>query len=227
MKREGNNVTILERESVSVRSSHNAGVSYKAGMEEFLKRYDDTGLTTSFVSDNLHFAYLQWPSVYHTKLKYKVTSWGFLYRILRANFDGFASDACPQPPPPRAQDGTGVYLVGRHVTDMQYTDGLVTVHYSDVTCGGSGGKMVADLVIGADGLHSTVREIVKAPAARQYSGYVSWRGTVPERDLSKATADYFINGFSFDVLSRSYIIWYASQSHRHEVFPAADHSSWI
>ena len=206
LKREGHNVTILEREPTSERSSHNAGIAFKAGMEEFLKKFDDTGVTSSFDSNTLHFAYRKWPSVYNRELKYRLTSWGLLYRVLRANFDGFVSDACPKPPPPRSGDGNATYLVGKHVNDIQYLDGTVTVHYSDVASH-KPERLDADLVIGADGVHSTVREIVKAPATKEYSGYVSWRGTVLEGELSKETADYFINGFSFNLMRHSYVIW--------------------
>lgn len=177
-------------------------------MESFLAQYDDTGRTSSWAADTLHIAYRRWPSLYRGPISYKTTSWGLLYRILRANFDGFASEACPAPPPARQGDGEAVYLIGKQVTDMRYVAGKVTVCYSDVAGREPDGELEADLVIGADGLHSTVRDIVKASAVKEYSGYVSWRGTVPEKELSKGTADYFINGFSFNVLSRSYIIWY-------------------
>ncbi|RYP93224.1 hypothetical protein DL770_000699 [Monosporascus sp. CRB-9-2] len=207
LKREGNDVTILEREPISERSSHEAGVGFRTSVEEFLRRFDETGLTSAFTSDDLQFAYRRRANIFASKMKYKLTSWGLLYRILRANFDGFASTACPQPPPSRKEDGNATYLAGRQVTDIQYADGIVTVHYSDVTSG-KAGSVTADLVIGADGVHSIVRELVKAPMVKQYAGYVAWRGTVPEKFLSKATLDYFTNGLSFNLMRRTYIVCY-------------------
>ncbi|KAH7303217.1 FAD binding domain protein [Stachybotrys elegans] len=207
LKREGNNVTILEREPVSERSSHAAGIGYKAGVEEILRKYDDTGLKTCFTTENLHFAYRRWPNAYKAKLKYQLTSWGLLYRVLRANFDGLVSNACPSPPPPRATDGQAAYLTGKQVHDITYSDDTMEVHFTD-TSSGKADSITADLVIGADGVHSTVREIVKATATKQYSGYVSWRGTVTEKELTESTARYFTNGLAFDVMSRSYMICY-------------------
>lgn len=209
LKREGNDVTILERDPRSLRSSHNAGIAYRAGMKEILEKYDDTGKASSIDSNRLHLNFRQHPSIFaksvERPLKYELTSWGLLYRMLRANFDGFASVPYPQPPKPRPGDGKAVYLTGHHVTDLKVSDDKVTVHYTDAT--EKPGSLRADLVIGADGLHSTVRRIVQAPTVRDYSGFVAWRGTVPEKDLSELTAKFFINGFSFDMMNRTYILW--------------------
>jgi 2-polyprenyl-6-methoxyphenol hydroxylase-like FAD-dependent oxidoreductase len=50
----------------------------------------------------------------------------------------------------------------------------------------------ADLVLGADGRQSTVREIFLGDRAyRHYSGYVAWRGVVPESELSEETREAF------------------------------------
>jgi 2,6-dihydroxypyridine 3-monooxygenase len=45
-----------------------------------------------------------------------------------------------------------------------------------------------DLVVGADGIHSTVRELVFPGVAPAYAGYVGWRGTLPEDDLPETAA---------------------------------------
>ena len=44
----------------------------------------------------------------------------------------------------------------------------------------------ADLVIGADGLRSTVRAELFPGLEPEYAGYVAWRGTIPEAALSDA-----------------------------------------
>ncbi|KAI0516706.1 FAD binding domain protein [Xylaria bambusicola] len=48
----------------------------------------------------------------------------------------------------------------------------------------------ADLLIGADRIHSTIRQLVGAPTGR-YAGYVSLRGTINEQELSRQTCEYF------------------------------------
>lgn len=134
-----------------------------------------------------------------------------MYRILRANFDGLASDAVPVPPPPRKNDGKAEYFSGRRVTKLQHNKGedhgAMTVWYVDED--GKTDAIVADLVIGADGLHSTVRSMVHTTAARkEYSGYVTWRGTVPENEVSPQMAAYFERRMTLNLLSRSYIVIY-------------------
>ena len=42
-----------------------------------------------------------------------------------------------------------------------------------------GTRLAADLVVGADGIHSTIRRELFGPDAPRFTGLVSWRGTVP------------------------------------------------
>ncbi|MFZ6645874.1 FAD-dependent monooxygenase [Undibacterium sp. TJN25] len=64
--------------------------------------------------------------------------------------------------------------VDRH---EQHDDGRVTVH------GSNGDSWVADLVIGADGVHSRTREALFGPDAPRFSGIMAWRGVVRAADL--------------------------------------------
>jgi 2-polyprenyl-6-methoxyphenol hydroxylase-like FAD-dependent oxidoreductase len=53
----------------------------------------------------------------------------------------------------------------------------VTVRFAD------GGSAVADLVIGADGVHSTIRELLFGAMPACFSGLVAYRGIVPADQL--------------------------------------------
>ena len=210
-KRLGNNVTVIEQDPASERSSHQAGIGFGPSVGEFLRRYDATGLTPAFTCHHNHVAYRTRKDFLVTKGTRNLTSWGYLYRIMRANYDGFASSACPQPPPPREGDGEAAYLTGKRVTGLEYntTKQTVTVQYEDVISGRQD-TIEAELVLGADGVNSTVRRLLHGPnPQKQYAGYVSWRGTVPEKFVSGETARYFADHISFNLLKRSYIIWYA------------------
>lgn len=56
----------------------------------------------------------------------------------------------------------------------------------------NGAKCCADLVIGADGLHSRVRPTLNAAAAPKFTGQVAWRATVPNRFDLPAEAQVFM-----------------------------------
>jgi salicylate hydroxylase len=49
----------------------------------------------------------------------------------------------------------------------------------------NGAKAEADLVVGADGIHSTVRAIVLGPEAPRFSGHVAYRGLVPAEHVAQ------------------------------------------
>lgn len=207
LQRQGKNVTILEQESASERSSYGYGVSYMVTVQAFLKEHDRTGALRSIPSEELHYSLGRYQNLFTGKKKTEVTSWGYLYRILRANFDGFASKACPKPPPAAVGSGIGDYRGGKKVTGLIDGNDKVTLEYIDVL-DGKRDTIVADLVIGADGFNSTIRNLVQAPFNSQYAGYVAWRGIIPEYQVSASAAAHFANGMSFDFFRRSYIICY-------------------
>jgi 2-polyprenyl-6-methoxyphenol hydroxylase-like FAD-dependent oxidoreductase len=188
-----------------MRSSHQAGIGFGPSVQEILHKYDATGVQASSPSVTARIAYRKHANFGELKVVRHLTSWGLLYRILRANFDGLASEAVPHPPPAREGDGKAEYRSGQRVTGLRYENGVVTVEF--VGQDGVVGSLTADLVIGADGMHSTVRSLVQAPMVKEYSGYVAWRGTVCEHELPSETVQYFLNRTSFNMLNRSYIIW--------------------
>jgi 2-polyprenyl-6-methoxyphenol hydroxylase-like FAD-dependent oxidoreductase len=197
---------ILEQDPNPVRSSHQAGIACGPATEEILRKYDATGLQCYTPSVASRAAYRKNPNFKEIKAFRHLTSWGLLYRVLRANFDGLASEAVPNPPPAREGDGRAEYRAGQRVTDLRCEDGCVTVTF--VGQDGAEGSLTADLVIAADGMHSTVRGLVKAPVVQkpEYSGYVAWRGTVPESDLPPETAAYFASHTTLNLLKNTYIV---------------------
>ena len=61
----------------------------------------------------------------------------------------------------------------------------------------SGRSEQADLLIGADGIRSTLRRRLLPEVSPQYSGYVAWRGLVDEPDLPRVAADVLRDRFAF------------------------------
>ncbi|KAI0401073.1 FAD binding domain protein [Xylaria palmicola] len=194
-KRLGEHVTILEQDTRTERYSNEAGIAFGSNMSELLRQVDLTGLPVSIPSEFNHVSYRN------------LSCWGLLYRILRANFDGLPSTVCPNPPGPLTGDGSIEYRSGKMVNVLQCCDSTVTVHFEDVNTKETG-TVQADLVIGADGVHSTVRRLVGAPAVEEYAGYIVWRGTVKEDTLPVETKQYFSNRVCANMLGGSSCICY-------------------
>jgi 2-polyprenyl-6-methoxyphenol hydroxylase-like FAD-dependent oxidoreductase len=88
-----------------------------------------------------------------------LTAWERVYRVLRDAF-----------PPER-------YHRGRGLTGFVQSEESVAATFSD------GSTVEADVLVGADGLRSTVRQQCLPDVAPLYAGYVAWRALLPERAI--------------------------------------------
>jgi len=91
-----------------------------------------------------------------------LTAWERLYRILRDAF-------------PAAHYHRGIGL-----KSFEQTSRSVTAHFTD------GRSMEADLLVGADGIRSTVRQQLLPDLSPLYAGYVAWRSLLPEQAIPPA-----------------------------------------
>ena len=66
----------------------------------------------------------------------------------------------------------------------------------------------ADLLVCADGVGSTARPALVPEAVSRYAGYVAWRGTVPERELSPSTFEVLADRLVYQALPDSHILVY-------------------
>jgi 2-polyprenyl-6-methoxyphenol hydroxylase-like FAD-dependent oxidoreductase len=89
-----------------------------------------------------------------------LTAWERLYRLLR---DGFPAE--------RYHRGVGL-------SGFEQDAAGVTAHFSN------GSSATADVLIGADGIRSTVRRAFLPKLAPLYAGYVAWRALLPEAAVS-------------------------------------------
>jgi len=113
-----------------------------------------------------------------------LTSWDLLQRLMRGTID-------------EAQ-----YHLG-HAFERVEQDGFgVLVHFA-------GGKRErADLLIGADGIRSSVREQVAPEVQPIYSGYYIWRGAPDEAELGQETRASIFPYFTFFLPERQQVIGY-------------------
>jgi 2,6-dihydroxypyridine 3-monooxygenase len=116
--------------------------------------------------------------------RYLFSSWNTIYRSLLELFD-----------PDR-------YQLGREVTGFSQDEDSVLVTLDDGTSAG------ADLLVCADGVSSLARSRLLPEITPAYSGYVAWRGTVPERDLTAATRERLGDAITYQVLPGSHILVY-------------------
>ena len=63
--------------------------------------------------------------------------------------------------------------------------------------------MLTELMAGAN---SRIRTILEPQVKRQYSGYVAWRGTVAESEISEESRKVFSQMTSSFAAKRSYIL---------------------
>ena len=106
-------------------------------------------------------------------LRQILTSWGRLYALLKAQF-----------PEQSYHSGFSLERI------EQGADGVVA-------CFTNGQKVQGDLLVGADGIRSTVRAQYMPAVTPQYAGYVAWRGLVGEAAISPATHATLFEKFGF------------------------------
>lgn len=102
-----------------------------------------------------------------------VTSWDRLQGLLRAQIPG------------------DHYHLGHVLDHFETLDGKVRAHFTN------GQIAEADVLIGADGFRSTVRQALFPQVQPEYAGYVVWRGLADEADLPQKARDEVFENFGF------------------------------
>jgi 2-polyprenyl-6-methoxyphenol hydroxylase-like FAD-dependent oxidoreductase len=113
-----------------------------------------------------------------------LTAWGRLYSLLRQAFPSHR------------------YHAGKQLVTTMQTGGQVTALFADGT------HAAGDLLIGADGIRSTVRKQYMESVTPEYAGYVAWRGLVEEAELSPQAHATLFNRFSFCLPAHEQILGY-------------------
>jgi 2-polyprenyl-6-methoxyphenol hydroxylase-like FAD-dependent oxidoreductase len=104
-------------------------------------------------------------------------------------------------------DGDAVFLARKEVVDISRNGGLLTVAIRDRDTQ-EAAELQADVVISADGPSSIVRTKYLPHYPRRTVGYVTWRGVVPERDVSEATRELLQRASNVHLAHRQHIIAY-------------------
>jgi 2,6-dihydroxypyridine 3-monooxygenase len=115
---------------------------------------------------------------------YRFSSWNTMYRSLLRLFDADR------------------YVLGGEVVSLEDAGDAASVTLAD------GSRAEADLLVCADGISSIARTRLLPQVAPSYAGYVAWRGTLPEKDLSPAARKALGDALTYQVLDHSHILVY-------------------
>ena len=113
-----------------------------------------------------------------------MTSWGLLYRTLRSAFPAEH------------------YYESSPLMEFSCGESGVSARF------GAGDLQRFDLLVGADGARSFVRQQILPDVKPRYAGYVAWRGVVPESEVDGALLRTFDEHFTFQQMHHSHILCY-------------------
>ncbi len=136
-------------------------------------------------------------------LRQILTSWDRLQRLLRATID-----------PAR-------YHLGRQFERADQDEHGVRVQFSD------GGVEHADIMIGGDGIRSSVRRQMAPDIQPVYAGYYIWRGAPNEADLAPATLSSIYPLFTFYLPPRQQVITYPIAGFNDDLTPGRRRFNFI
>ncbi len=209
IKRLGHNAHILEQSTSSTREGQAAGISAGPQMRELLHKFDLCDREYALVNPGVQYIDKNLRVIRFQDVPMTLTSWNVLYNRLRANFDGLKSKYCSELREESEGHGLAVYDAGKRVTDVTYANGQVTLMFEDLINGGKG-HLHPDLIIAADGSNSSIRQLILPQLRKPYAGYFTWRGTIPEKDVSDETKKIFDGKVTVSVMDHSYIVLYDS-----------------
>lgn len=188
-------VTILERSPTALLHNQGAGVVAGNETQAFFSEYVKPGKDIAITSGRRHYLDRDGniiPESVNVRQQ-RMTSWDLLYHLLRWRVEGLQSSYVEGL---GANDGPkAMYENGCTVKDIENLPNGVKVIWTHKDKGEQ--SEIVDMVIGADGASSTVRRMLIPQVERKYAGYVAWRGTVPETELSAEAREVFTEKFTF------------------------------
>jgi 2,6-dihydroxypyridine 3-monooxygenase len=120
---------------------------------------------------------------------FRFSGWSTIYRAL---LDAFGPER---------------YHLGHEMTGFDIRHDSVTLHIAGRP------SVEGDLLVCADGLLSTARSILLSEVVPEYAGYVAWRGTTPEAELSERARADLADSMIYQVLDPGHILVYAIPDH--------------
>lgn len=106
--------------------------------------------------------------------------------------------------------GPGMLELGSQCSSFEQDEDGVTVHFAD------GRSAHGCLLIGADGIHSTVRTQLFGEEKPRYAGYTAWRGVTTPPAVEMRVGEYWGCGTRFGLvpLTQGRYYWFATRNAR-------------
>ncbi|RAR08907.1 FAD/NAD(P)-binding domain-containing protein [Stemphylium lycopersici] len=197
------NIRIFERNPTPLLQDQGAGVVAGQDVQKFFETFDRTQTPLAIPSHQRLYLDKSGKVIGRHDQEQRMTSWDLLYHLLRANYDDTKTDYA-QVPVDEEGEGKTSYEYGCTVTSVEapkpmsaQLDFSNLVKVSVRRKSGDTFTTDTDLVIAADGPSSKIRGEYLPNVKREYAGYVAWRGTVPETEVSQAATDVFVEKFPF------------------------------
>jgi 2-polyprenyl-6-methoxyphenol hydroxylase-like FAD-dependent oxidoreductase len=218
-------IRILERSPTSL--LHNQGAGIVAGNEtqEFFDKIVKSGRDIA-VTSKLRLYLDRSGKVMDgsvEKRQQRMTSWDLLYHLLRWRVEGLQSEYVDGLDADERSKAT--YENGCTVTAVEESGNMVNITWTHKDHGEQTSE--ADLVIAADGASSTIRRLIQPTVERKYVGYVAWRGTVPENELSDSAKDVFVERFPFYHSTGIQVLGYLIPGKNGTVEPGQRLFNWV
>jgi 2,6-dihydroxypyridine 3-monooxygenase len=83
------------------------------------------------------------------------------------------------------------------------------------------------LLVCADGIRSTARRFLLPDVTPEYAGYVGWRGTVEEAELSRETFASLNEAITYHVMGRSHTLVYPIPGNKGSLEPGGRLINWL
>src|SRR6266481_4725727 len=198
----GCEVEVFEKSS-GLMKDRGAGIVFQQEVAEFLTRYEVAPLEAVVVPVRTRRYLAADGSVAQEgPMPQAMTSWDMLYRKLRVAF------------------GDDHYHVAVQLTGFETANDKVTAGFE------GGREEVCDLLVGADGPGSTVRQQLLPTVRSEYAGYVAWRGVVLEHEAPDLAAE-FADRFTFFQAPHTHILCYLIPGPDGSLTPGHRRLNWV
>jgi 2-polyprenyl-6-methoxyphenol hydroxylase-like FAD-dependent oxidoreductase len=198
----GCEVEVFEK-SAGLMTDRGAGIVFQQEVAELLTRYAVAAPESLVVPVHTRRYLAADGSVLQEgTMPQAMTSWDALYRSVRAAF------------------GDDNYYASVRLTGFERAGDKVVARFA------GGREEVCDLLIGADGPSSAVRQQLLPDVRAEYAGYVAWRGVVLEHEAPDL-ADEFAGRFTFFQAPHTHMLCYPIPGPQGALTPGRRRLNWV